>query len=82
MNVIVFMVENPKGFSVNRWIKSLYQKVIHSPLIKIRANEEVREVHSLLAISFILFMDTEWGCQNHIDRNDDFRGSEYLTIMH
>lgn len=55
MNVIVFMMENPKGFLVNRWIESLYQKVILSPFIKVRTNEEVREVHSLLAIRFILF---------------------------
>lgn len=55
MNVMAFTIEDPRGFSVNRWIKLFYQNVILSPFIKIRANEEVREVHSLLAIRFILF---------------------------
>lgn len=26
-------------------------------------------------------MDHECGCQNHVDRNDGFRGSEYLLSI-
>lgn len=47
---------------INRGFKSLHQKVIFSLFIKIRANEEAREVHTLVAIYY--FRALEWGCQN------------------